>query len=65
MKHTSEIQITKVRTMILITNKIKAKTTSAIIKTQDPATKTMATKAKETVTPRTTTRKSQSMYQSR
>ena len=65
MKHTSEIQITKVRTMILITNKIKTKTTSTIITAQEPATKTMATKAKETTTPRTTTKKSQSTYQSR
>ena len=39
MKHTSEIQITKVRTMILITSKIKTKTTSTIIITQEPATK--------------------------
>ena len=45
-------------------NKIKTKTTSTIITAQEPATKTMATKAKETTTPRTTTKKSQSTYQS-
>ena len=51
--------------MILITNKIKQKTTSTIITAQEPATKTMATKAKETTTLRTTTKKSQSTCQSR
>ena len=49
--------------MILITTKIKTKTTLPIITAQEPATKTMATKAKEITTPRTTTKKSQSMYQ--
>ena len=43
MKHTSEIQITKVRAMILLTSKIKTKTTSTIIMAQEPATKTMGT----------------------
>ena len=42
----------------------KQKTTSTIITAQEPATKTMATKAKETTTPRTTTKKSQSTCQS-
>ena len=37
---------------------------SNLITAQDPATKTMATKAKETTTPRTITSKSQLMYQS-
>ena len=50
--------------MILITSKIKTKTTSTIITAQEPATKTMGTKAKEITTPRATTNKSQSMYQS-
>ena len=64
MKRTSGIQITKVRTMILIISKIKAKTTSTIIAAQGPATKTMETKAKEITTQRIPTRKSQSVYQS-
>ena len=51
--------------MILITSKIKAKTTSATIAAQEPATITMETKAKEITTQRTPTRRSQSMYQSR
>ena len=50
--------------MILITSKIKAKTTSTIIAAHEPATKTMATKAKEITTQGTPTRRSQSMYQS-
>ena len=50
--------------MILITSKIKTKTTSTTIAAQEPATKTMGTKAKKITTQRTTTRKSQSMYQS-
>ena len=45
--------------MILITNKIKTKTTSTIITAQESATKTMGTKAKEITAPRTTTKKSQ------
>ena len=61
-QRTSGIQITKVRTMILITSKIK---TSTIIAAQEPATKTMETKAKEITTQRTPTRRSQSTYQSR
>ena len=64
MKHTSGIRITKVRTMTLITSKIKTKTTSTIIAAQEPTTKTMETRAKEITTQRTTTRKSQLMYQS-
>ena len=47
MKHTFGIRITKVRTMTLITSKIKTKTTSTIIAAQEPTTKTMETKAKE------------------
>ena len=50
--------------MILITSKIKTKTTLTIIAVQELATKTIRTKAKEVTTPRTTTKKSQSMYQS-
>ena len=53
----------KGKNYVLITSKIKTKTT--IIAAQEPATKTMETKAKEVTTQRTTTRKSQSMYQSR
>ena len=64
MKHTFGIQITKVRTMTLITSKIKIKKTSTIIAAQEPTTKTMETKAKEITIQRTTTRRSQSMYQS-
>ena len=41
---------------------IKTKTTSTIITAQEPATKTMGTKAKETTMPRTTTKKNQSTY---
>ena len=50
--------------MILITSKIKTKTTSTTKAAQEPATKTMGTKAKKITTQTTTTRKSQSMYQS-
>ena len=42
----------------------KNKTTSTIVKAQEPATKTMETKAKEVTILRTTTMRSQSMYQS-
>ena len=45
-------------------SKIKTKTTSTIIAPQEPATKAMETKAREITIQRTTTRKSQSMYQS-
>ena len=41
--------------MILITSKIKAKTTSTIIAAQEPATQKMETKAKEITTQRTPT----------
>ena len=50
--------------MTLITSKIKTKTTSTIIAPQEPATKTMETRAKEITIQRTTTKKNQSMYQS-
>ena len=47
MKHTSGIQITKVRTMILITSKKKTKTTSTTIAAQEPATKDQLYKIQE------------------
>ena len=43
---------------------MKTKPTSTTIAAQEPATKTMGTKAKEITTQRTTNKKSQSMYQS-
>ena len=57
MKHTFRIQIIKVRTMTLITSKIKTNITSTIIAPQELAIKAMETKAKEITTQRTATGK--------